>query len=207
MNSSPSVIASKNETPVVDIKHTSNDLIVLFEQTFLDSHCTRLVGGGEEPEYIPAIDLDSKHKIIFTHNYFASALHEIAHWCIAGEQRRQLPDYGYWYAPDGRTVNQQKNFEQVEAKPQALEWLFSRACGSPFKLSADNLEGEVGISDSFKQSVLGEVKYYCTKKNGINKSHIHREIRAISFVEALVDYYQVSTNFSPDNFSLCDLNE
>jgi elongation factor P hydroxylase len=111
-----------------------------------------------------------------------------------------LPDYGYWYAPDGRTIDQQKKFEHVEAKPQALEWLFSRACGSPFRLSADNLDGEIGISESFKQSVLGEVKRYCVKKSCVNKKS-----RAITFVEALINFYQVSTSFSPDEFSLEDL--
>jgi elongation factor P hydroxylase len=200
VNSSSSIIASINETPVVDIEHTSDDLIVLFEQTFLYSHCTRLVGGGEEPEYIPATDLDGEHKIIFTHNYFASALHEISHWCIAGEQRRQLPDYGYWYAPDGRTIDQQKKFEQVEAKPQALEWLFSRACGSSFQLSADNLNGDIDISDSFKKSVLKEVKNYCVAEIGVNEKK-----RITLFAKALAKFYQRPCAFSPDDFLLDDL--
>jgi elongation factor P hydroxylase len=159
------------------------------------------VGGGEEPEYIPATDRNSEHKIIFTRDYFASALHEVAHWCIAGEQRRLLPDYGYWYAPDGRTVDQQKKFEQVEAKPQALEWLFSRACGSPFKLSVDNLSSDMGVSHNFKVSVLEEVKNYCASEN-----NLYEKRRAIAFTKVLAGFYQTSTIFSPDEFSLTDLD-
>jgi elongation factor P hydroxylase len=198
---SSSIIASKNEKSVVDIEHNCDDLIVLFEKTFLLSHRTRLLGGGEEPEYIPAIDINSEHTIVFTRDYFASALHEIAHWCIAGERRRQLPDYGYWYAPDGRTADQQKKFEQVEAKPQALEWLFSRACGSIFKLSADNLDGDADITDSFKKSVLQEAKRYCLNVNSAND-----ESRAVTFAKALAGDYGSSFSFSPDAFLLDHLN-
>ncbi len=38
-----------------------------------------------------------------------------------------LPDLGYWYAPDGRIEEQQALFEQVEIKPQAIEWLFAKS--------------------------------------------------------------------------------
>jgi elongation factor P hydroxylase len=190
-----------NEMPVVDIEHDCNNLVVLFEKIFLLSHGTRLLGGGEEPEYIPAAGLNSEHTIIFTRNYFASALHEIAHWCIAGEQRRQLPDYGYWYAPDGRTAEQQKKFEQVEAKPQALEWFFSRACGSVFRLSVDNLNGDVGVTESFKESVLREAKGYCLKGNSASD-----ESRAVMFAKALVNDYRAPFYFSPDAFLLRHLN-
>ncbi len=53
--------------------------------------------------------------------FYASALHEIAHWCIAGENRCQQVDYGYWYEPNGRSEERQFEFEKVEVKPQALE--------------------------------------------------------------------------------------
>src|SRR3546814_2809228 len=49
----------------------------------------------------------------------------VAHWCLAGAARRRQDDYGYWYAADGRDLEQQHLFEQVEVKPQALELLFS----------------------------------------------------------------------------------
>ncbi|WP_417667272.1 elongation factor P hydroxylase, partial [Pseudidiomarina sp.] len=46
--------------------------------------------------------------------YVVMRLLEMSHWCIAGEKRRQLEDYGYWYLPDGRDAQQQHAFEQAE---------------------------------------------------------------------------------------------
>ena len=63
---------------------------------------------------LPAQQPGALNRIVFTHDYFASALHEVAHWCVAGPERRRLTDYGYWYAPDGRTEKQQMEFERVE---------------------------------------------------------------------------------------------
>src|SRR3546814_12851389 len=63
----------------------------------------------------------------------------VAHWCLAGAARRRQDDYGYWYAADGRDLEQQHLFEQVEVKPQALELLFSDVCGLNFCVSVDNL--------------------------------------------------------------------
>jgi len=115
------------------------------EQVFLDCfgerERTRLVGGAEEPLYLPAQTPGARHEIHYRADYPASALHEVAHWCIAGPARRGLQDYGYWYAPDGRGAAMQCAFEAVEARPQGLEWLFSQACGLPFRLSLDNLDG------------------------------------------------------------------
>jgi elongation factor P hydroxylase len=83
------------------------DLIHLFNQTFAESENTHLVKGQSEPIYLPANDQVNYHRIIFAHGFFASALHEIAHWCVAGQARRLLEDYGYWYCPDGRNMQQQ----------------------------------------------------------------------------------------------------
>lgn len=100
-------------------------LILHFNRWF--SHLNvNLVKGDFEPEYFPATE-STPARIQFAHGFFNSALHEISHWSIAGEQRRLLPDLGYWYAPDGRTAEQQALFEQVEIKPQAIEWLFATA--------------------------------------------------------------------------------
>lgn len=109
--------------------HKVEDLVALFNQEFADCY-TCLQPGAEEPFYqAPA---EGKPAIIYsTYDYFASALHECAHWCIAGEKRRQLDDYGYWYAADGRTAQQQQEFFQVEQKPQALEWAFALAANLP----------------------------------------------------------------------------
>lgn len=117
------------------------DAIALFDCVFAETQNTRLIKGGHEPEYLPATKEVPYHQVIFAHGYFASALHEIAHWCIAGASRRLLADYGYWYCPDGRDYEQQKQFEQVEIKPQAIEWAFSIAANKAFRVSTDNLNG------------------------------------------------------------------
>jgi hypothetical protein len=125
--------------------HCSNDLIMLFNGLFRQSRHTILVRGDNEPEYFPAGP--GPAQVVFTHGYFSSALHEISHWCIAGAHRRTLRDYGYWYCPDGRSHVQQCAFEQVEVKPQALEWLFALACDWRFHISVDNLMSQ-GAADS-----------------------------------------------------------
>ncbi|AXY59358.1 elongation factor P hydroxylase [Acinetobacter sp. WCHAc010052] len=118
-----------------------------------------LVRGDFEPEYFPATSAEPA-RIQFAHGFFNSALHEISHWTIAGEQRRLLPDLGYWYAPDGRTAEQQALFEQVEIKPQAIEWLFAVAFGRKFRVSLDNLTGEGGDGSAFKDHVFAQVQRY-----------------------------------------------
>ena len=133
-------------------------LILHFNRWF--SHLNvNLVKGDFEPEYFPAID-STPARIQFAHGFFNSALHEISHWSIAGDQRRLLPDLGYWYAPDGRTAEQQALFEQVEIKPQAIEWLFATAFGRKFRVSLDNLTGEGGDGNRFKDHVFAQVQAY-----------------------------------------------
>ncbi len=96
--------------------------------------------------------------------FFNSALHEISHWTIAGAKRRLLPDLGYWYAPDGRTKEQQDLFEQVEIKPQAIEWLFAQSFGRKFRVSLDNLTGDGGDGRKFKDNVYAQVQRYFSVK-------------------------------------------
>ncbi|PLW83430.1 transporting ATPase [Kineobactrum sediminis] len=134
-------------------------LEVLFAACFAASENTVLCGGAAEPFYQPAVEVGEPHRLWYREDFFASALHEIAHWCIAGRERRLLPDFGYWYAPEGRNPAQQAAFERVEVGPQALEWCFARACGFPFRISTDNLpaeEGEVADHTVFKQAVCAE---------------------------------------------------
>jgi elongation factor P hydroxylase len=107
---------------------------------------TQLVAGVSEPVYWPASSPGGLHRIVFAHGYFNSALHELAHWCLAGAQRRLREDYGYWYCPDGRSAEQQAAFEQVEVKPQALEWWLALATDRSFRTSTDNLNG-IGTDD------------------------------------------------------------
>ena len=139
----------------------SHRLEIIFARCFEASTHTLLEGCGAEPLYIPSPAPNvSPHRVVYREDYVASALHEVAHWCLAGAARRGLEDYGYWYEPDGRDVDQQQAFEQVEARPQALEWIFSEAFGSDFALSADNLDGGAGPSDSFATAVERERKNF-----------------------------------------------
>ena len=50
---------------------------------------------------IPANDEVPYNAIYFARGFYSSALHEIAHWLVAGKERRKLEDFGYWYEPDG----------------------------------------------------------------------------------------------------------
>lgn len=98
---------------------------------------TLLVGGAEEPLYLP--ERGRQPAIIrYTRDYAQSALHEIAHWCLAGRQRRRVVDYGLWYQPPPRSVADQARFYHAEVPVQALEMLLSEACGRAFHFSADN---------------------------------------------------------------------
>lgn len=134
-----------------------NEMVEIFNSTFTQSFNTKLVSGGKEPLYQPANDQNNYNQIIFSHDYFASSLHEISHWLVAGEQRRQQVDYGYWYEPDGRDQAQQAEFEKVEVLPQAIEWALSVSCGLNFDVSSDNLSGIVINRLAFKQKVYQRV--------------------------------------------------
>ncbi len=134
-------------------------LIALFDKLFRNQQ-VRLVRGDNEPEYFPAFNNNSA-RIQFAHGFFASALHELSHWCIAGEKRRKLTDFGYWYAADGRTAAQQAAFERVEIKPQALECLFTLACERSFQVSQDNLFADFDTSIStFADDVYQQAASY-----------------------------------------------
>jgi elongation factor P hydroxylase len=100
---------------------------------------TRLVGGFPEPFYKAAVN-NSPAEVQFTRDFERSALHELAHWCIAGAKRRLVDDYGYWYEPDGRSEEQQQSFFRVEVKPQAIEKHFCLALDIPFQVSLDNID-------------------------------------------------------------------
>ena len=146
-------------------------LILHFNQWF--SHLNVcLVKGDFEPEYFPATE-DAPARIQFAHGFFNSALHEISHWTIAGEQRRLLPDLGYWYAPDGRTAEQQALFEQVEIKPQAIEWMFAQAFGRKFRVSLDNLTGDGGDGSTFKDNVFAQVQRYFSGEAKLPRDAAH----------------------------------
>ena len=134
-------------------------LIEIFDGLFKDSLNTVLVRGEGDPIYLPADTNHPHHRVIFAHGFFASALHEIAHWCVAGPERRLLEDFGYWYKPDGRTEQEQDEFERVEVSPQAYEWILTLSAGRKFHFSSDNLSQGLGASESFKESVAARARH------------------------------------------------
>lgn len=134
-------------------------IVGVFNRLFGEKYRVLLQGGYSEPFYQAPV-AGRIGKICFREDYISSALHEVSHWCIAGIERRKVDDYGYWYSPDGRTKEQQAAFESVEAKPQALEWIFSIVTGVDFHISADNLNaGELDLSH-FRMSVEAQAKRY-----------------------------------------------
>jgi len=173
------------------IQHHYTDLINIFSQTFYSQYNTRLIKGGDEPIYLPASAQCEYHQIVFAHGYYASALHEISHWCVAGKERRLLEDFGYWYEPDGRNEQQQKVFESVEIKPQAIEWAFCIAANKTFNVSADNLNGAEADTDTFKAAVYKQVQQYIT---------VGFPERAQQFINALAAFYQISTPLTLQQF-------
>ncbi len=140
---------------------TADELVSCFNGCFEQSHHVKLIGGASEPLYIPSKEAGRPAEIHFRLDYVSSALHEISHWCIAGESRLKLEDYGYWYEPDHRTFELQKKFESVEIKPQAIERVFHLLLDLPFRVSADNLslldystvEFECQVEDQFERYV------------------------------------------------------
>ena len=157
------------------------DLITIFKHTFCETYATQLIAGEDEPIYLPADSHHNLHRIIFAHHFYASALHEIAHWLVAGEQRRLLTDYGYWYEPDGRDAKRQAEFEKMEITPQAIEWALATSCGFKFDVSADNLSGTTIDRLGFKHKVHDKVMHYLY--NGFSA-------RTMLFINACREFYQ-----------------
>lgn len=136
----PVLLTRRNRSAVLH-----HEIARRFNQRF--ARDTVLIGGAEEPLYLPRAA--GRPAIIrYTHDYPQSALHEVAHWCLAGDARRLLRDYGYWYQPPPRSEPDQSRFFAVESRVQGLELLFALAAGVRFHVSADNPgddpEGRVG---------------------------------------------------------------
>lgn len=177
----------------------SSRLERVFDECFYDRWRTRLQGGADEPFYQPAVEATGSHTLFYRYDYFASALHEAAHWCIAGARRRLLPDFGYWYTADGRSCEQQSAFEAVEYKPQALEWFFSRACGYRFQVSADNLELSAAgklEGTSFQRRVLEQALVW---------QHVGLPQRASLFYQALCHEFGTAVPVAHLHFTLAEL--
>ncbi len=106
-------------------------------------------GEAEEPFY-EAPRENTNAVLYFRSNYPRSLLHEISHYCLAGDRRRCLDDFGYWYTPCGRTAEEQQHFEMVEARPQGLEKALCEIVGIKFSPSLDDFSGRPP-SESFMQ--------------------------------------------------------
>lgn len=162
-------------------QHHYQQLILLFDACFAKEYQTRLIKGDEEPVYLPADSESPWHRVVFAHGYYASALHEIAHWCIAGAKRRKVADYGYWYCADGRDQPTQAAFEAAEVKPQALEWMFCVAAGTRFYASCDNLNGDAEPDRiAFQRRIWQQVMEYLQQE---------MPVRAARFITALQESY------------------
>ena len=168
----------------------------LFRKTFYESHRTLLQGGVNEPLYLPSDNPATPHRLYYREDYISSALHEIAHWCLAGKLRRRQEDFGYWYLPDGRSDEQQRLFEQVEVKPQALEWMFSVAAGHKFHISIDNLSGEGKASDTFIATVCQQAQCWC--EGDIPE-------RGARFIRVLSDNFGTTDVSNPRHYTLASL--
>ena len=139
-----------------------DELLKLLNQNYLYQFNTQIIGGFDEPFYKTFVG-KKPAQIQFSHDYIRSALHELAHWCVAGKERRKQDDYGYWYAADGRNQQQQNEFFKVEIKPQVIEWAFSIVLGIPFEASVDNLGTQVEGVDDFNQNLRKQLSNYVVK--------------------------------------------
>lgn len=169
--------SQRNEFKASDLEH-------IFQRLFFKTHNTILVFGAEEPFYQAAKNDQDCHKIYCRADFYSSGLHEIAHWCIAGKERRLQDDYGYWYQPDGRSLEQQKSFELVEVKPQALEKIFCDSINYQFLVSADNLHLISYSTKEFSEKVKLQAEEYM--QEGLIPP------RAKQFIEGLKEFYQTS---------------
>ena len=164
------------------MKVASSKIEALFKDVFFKSHQTVLCGGFTEPEYIPSQNPSElhPHRIHYRSDYTASALHETAHWCIAGSKRRLIKDYGYFYDPGMRTLESQKRFLQAEVLPQTIEALFHEALGLEFEPSLD------AFHFSHKERSEMEVEFLESIK--IAKKHSNQNLppRAKQFIELLL---------------------
>ncbi len=176
--------------------HHYQDLITIFNDCFASTYNTRLIKGDDEPIYLPAEGERYYNALFFAHGFFSSALHECSHWLIAGKERRKLVDFGYWYMPDGRNAEQQALFQQVEVKPQSMEWILSKATGHKFRVSIDNLNGEETEADTFKNAIYTQVGHYC--QHGLSE-------RAHQFRLALCSFYKQSVELKIEDFALEEL--
>ncbi len=160
-------------------------IVQVFDQCFAQSHATRLVGGGSEPLYLPVGESESA-QLIFRADYAASALHEVAHWCLAGSVRRRKTDFGYCYIQPPRSSAEQAQFYRLELRSQSLEWHFSQAAGLVFTISTDNFSDD-GIVDSDGLILEEKFSQQLSQQHELTRAWLgtFSGRRAATFIEAL----------------------
>ena len=158
------------------------DIVAVFNQCFAQAYAVEMRGGADEPLYLPA-NLDKPAELIFREDFPASALHEAAHWCIAGEQRRKQPDFAYTYIAAPRSDAQQALFFAAELRTQALESVFAQAANVIFNPSADNLTVDVAaFAGAIAQYRVKTDEWLNTQAGG----------RALTFCQALTELKEVN---------------
>ncbi len=178
----------------LDPDRDTADLISIFNNLFAEKYNTRLERGESKAVYLPADEIVPYHRLIFAQDVYSSALHEIAHWCIAGKERRQVVGFGYHNQHEGLAMQQQA-FKKAEVKPQALEWILSKACQHSFRASMDDQTVEKCEIRSFKDAIFKQVICYCHQ--GLPK-------RAGVFRKALCECYKSPCLLRMEQFSKLD---
>ena len=147
-----------------------------FNRLFSATYRTVLVGGAQEPFYQPPA-ATGLGQLSYREDFAASALHEAAHWCVAGAARRRLPDFGYTYTPPPRTDRDQAAFFAAELTVQTLERQFALACGLPFRPSSDDPDIPV---HAYRQAIDGHTQE-------VVERYLHRATRARAFCNGLTE--------------------
>ena len=127
-----------------------SEVAAVFNCTFSD-HSVVMHGEYREPMYIPGMDVA---ELRYTLDHTALALHEAAHWCIAGRRRRRNTDYGYFYEPPPRSGMHRVRFEDVDIEAQSVEVLLAEAAGSQFQPSSDDVDVPLFLLEAFSSRIL-----------------------------------------------------
>ncbi len=146
-----------------------------FNRLFSVSHNTVMRGGGAEPLYIPAA-AKSPAQLIYREDFAASALHEAAHWCVAGARRRRQVDFGYGYQAPPRDGAAQAQFYRLELKVQTLEALFAGRAGVRFAVSADNLQADTREFACCVQANLAAVEAWMDSSPDRRALHLYQAL-------------------------------
>lgn len=130
----------------------AGEIAGVFNSLFAQRYRVEMIGGAVDPDYLPPTPTTAGC-IRYRSDYAHSAMHEAAHWCIAGPQRRRQVDYGYWYQAPPRDEQAQQAFAEVEARVQALEAIFTEAAGLLFRVSIDDVDNLLRFEADFTRAV------------------------------------------------------